>query len=45
MKIVLSKDVNVQRLFAEENSRLDHDESLLQPGATGHHSQVTSLII
>lgn len=40
VKLIFCKDVQMEALDAEEHSRLNHGESLLQPLPAGHHSQV-----
>lgn len=40
VKLIFSKNVQVQVFYVEEHSRLDHGDGLLQPIATGNNSQV-----
>lgn len=40
VKLIFCKDVQMEALDAEEHSRLNHGERLLQPLPAGHHSQV-----
>ena len=42
--MVLCKDMEVEELCAEKDSRLQHHQCLLYPGATGHHRQMHPLI-
>lgn len=37
---VFSEDVKLDLPVAKKRSRLEHDQRLLQPTATGHHGQV-----
>lgn len=40
MKLIFSKDVQVEVPDAEKDGRLDHGEGLFQPVSTGHHRKV-----